>query len=144
MLTFPPILASAYFFRPEILWQLNVIPSSFDSILARNTKLPLHADSASPTEERPLLGAATAAQHAYHHDHVRARIIWAKSLLATAAAVMGYSAFGYAALSGIIAIFNTRVFPAAILCWLLLGERFTWKTGLAARESDSRSSALLS
>ncbi|KAI9638651.1 uncharacterized protein MKK02DRAFT_43052 [Dioszegia hungarica] len=135
MLTFPPILASAYFFRPEILWQLNIFPSSFDSIFARNTKLPLHADvddTAGPTEERPLLSAATTARHDYHHDHVRARVIWAKSLLATAAAVMGYSAFGYAALSDIIAIFNTRVFPAAILCWLLLGEGITWKTGLAA------------
>lgn len=132
-MTIPPVLLYSWKYQPGVFQQLNVFPAPVEPVLPQHT-----VGDGSPRERgetSPLLRTLSPVTEEPDRDHHRARLVWLRSIVCSMGLFCAYSALEYADLSDVVAIVNTRFFPAAALCWLVLGERFGWRMGISAGES---------
>ncbi|KAI9638650.1 uncharacterized protein MKK02DRAFT_32047 [Dioszegia hungarica] len=130
MMTIPPVLLYSWKYQPGVFQQLNVFPAPVEPVLPQHT-----VGDGSPRERgktSPLLRTLSPVTEEPDRDHHRARLVWLRSIVCSMGLFCAYSALEYADLSDVVAIVNTRFFPAAALCWLVLGERFGWRMGISA------------
>lgn len=127
IMTVPPVTIFAWLYQPEVFQQLNILSMRIPDIV-----LPQHVVGSESAENEHLLPDPLTSTGEVHRDPHRARLLWLRSVICSTGILCAYSAFGYADLSDVVAIVNTRFFPAAALCWLILGEKFGWRMGISA------------